>query len=137
MVSSCLAKICARKNQLPGYHPKQVSNFTSSLYYAFLSPRSTAEPTSLSFFDVGMHSVCSRFQSFNSLHTGLPEACSPSQRPLNPNVYSDSTPVLTGTSLTAGRHGPLDAPSSLLTGETKDGAALRSSWGSEAVSFLF
>ena len=34
MVSPCLAKICARKNQLPGYHPKQVSNFTSSPYYA-------------------------------------------------------------------------------------------------------
>lgn len=48
MVSLCLATICAWNSQLPGYHPKQSSNFTSLPHYACPESSSLqAEPTSL------------------------------------------------------------------------------------------
>lgn len=48
LVSLCLATICAWNSQLPGYHPKQSSNFTSLPHYACPESSSLqAEPTSL------------------------------------------------------------------------------------------
>ena len=125
LVSLCLATICAWNSQLPGYHPKQSSNFTSLPHYACPESSSLqAEPTSL--FMLG----CTQYVQGLSLSTLFKLA---SLR----LIHHQGDPQIPTSTLTwrlcsvahlqppAG-HRHLNAPSSLLTGKTKHDIALRS-----------